>query len=722
MTATKKGLYRCLRCYKSFKHLKVLRMHEKQSAKCCSVKLTAVPIPNLQFPGFVINTKQNRDGFEEVSTVHDESMVGNENDNLLDGLVHDVIESTHNMETSEVEHEEFVLPPDCEVYLCVCTLDDKIYIQLEKLMRDLDAPQYAFDKVLEWASSATSQGFKFSKHHPKLLTFMGQLATQMKNVAPPLETTVALESDADYDDSRERNALERTLQENITVHHFDFMQTATDFLENREIFGDLNNLNVNADDPFLPYEPSILDSSMAGELYAKTWKDRDLEPGRDFVLPMSIYLDKSPVDKLGRFGVEPVLYTFLILKRHLRNNPDNWPVLGYVPDLEQKSSARKIQNRRGKKRVGCSLRNYHACLRVILKSLVDVQRQGGIEHFLRLGNKVRRVRLHFIVHCFIQDSKAADVLSGRIMGNKNAICISQFCFCPQRNCSNPTRRCRYIVQKDVDDLQLQSQSKDPQVEKCAKKLLCEKFYLHPVDNALKDVDYADNHLGYFSALPIDPMHAFLEGLLEYTIGAFFKPITKKGQAQIDAAIDELFLDLRSGEKWNFPRFKFQKGISNLTMVCADEWPGIAFNIVMLALTAEGRKILEKRFDVDEEDDGKDETAEDHSELRKIPLTDFIEVFECMLCFHAWYKQGSFWNVEDEDLKEKEEKKANKAIKKMIKMICDRVPRLEGNGYDLQKVHGLFDLVRQMKRLGPPSEFDTGVCESFHKNNVKLAAS
>ena len=91
-----------------------------------------------------------------------------------------------------------------------------------------------------------------------------------------------------------------------------------------------------------------------------------------------------------------------------------------------------------------------------------------------------------------------------------------------------------------------------------------------MDNALKDIDYADNHLGYFSALPIDPMHAFLEGVLEYTVGAFFKPITKKGKAQIDAAIDEMFLDLRSGEKWKFPRFKFQKGISNLTMVCADE--------------------------------------------------------------------------------------------------------------------------------------------------------
>ena len=53
-----------------------------------------------------------------------------------------------------------------------------------------------------------------------------------------------------------------------------------------------------------------------------------------------------------------------------------------------------------------------------------------------------------------------------------------------------------------------------------------------MDNALKDVGYADNHLGYFSALPIDPMHAFLEGVLEYTVGAFFKPITKKGKHKL----------------------------------------------------------------------------------------------------------------------------------------------------------------------------------------------
>eukprot|EP00978_Attheya_sp_CCMP212_P034207 scaffold142321_cov43-Attheya_sp.AAC.1 len=80
--------------------------------------------------------------------------------------------------------------------------------------------------------------------------------------------------------------------------------------------------------------------------------------------------------------------------------------MGYIPDLDQQSSSRKKTNYT-KKRQG--------------------RAKGGIDFMLRIGNQVKRVRLHIIVAFFIGDGKSGDMLCGRYGGYTSVWRISRAC-------------------------------------------------------------------------------------------------------------------------------------------------------------------------------------------------------------------------------------------------------------------------------------------------------
>eukprot|EP00978_Attheya_sp_CCMP212_P045551 scaffold350689_cov51-Attheya_sp.AAC.1 len=57
----------------------------------------------------------------------------------------------------------------------------------------------------------------------------------------------------------------------MTVHHFDFEQSVKFGLSKNEIFGHINNLVVNPDNPFGRFKPDNLDEICSGSWYQKTW-------------------------------------------------------------------------------------------------------------------------------------------------------------------------------------------------------------------------------------------------------------------------------------------------------------------------------------------------------------------------------------------------------------------------------------------------------------------
>jgi len=109
----------------------------------------------------------------------------------------------------------------------------------------------------------------------------------------------------------------------------------------------------------------LLDDVVDGEWYKRTFEEFKAIAGSEefLVLGVILYCDKTGTDVLG-----PLSFAFSCLIKKCRYCSQSWRVLGYIPDLEMKSSAYKTKLRLGlvgKDRPCC---NYHACLSRIVQS------------------------------------------------------------------------------------------------------------------------------------------------------------------------------------------------------------------------------------------------------------------------------------------------------------------------------------------------------------------
>jgi hypothetical protein len=108
------------------------------------------------------------------------------------------------------------------------------------------------------------------------------------------------------------------------------------------------------------------------------------------------------------------------------------------------------------------------------------------------------------------------------------------------------------------------------------------------------------------------------------------------------------------------RTNFSKGMTNLTMFTADKQAGIALTIFNPAQTDKGREAFEERFDDDdtpinqtpsadpymdiqllegniEDNSDSDDDIDEEAVHGHCTFSNFVEILEVLLSFHAWYK-------------------------------------------------------------------------------------
>jgi hypothetical protein len=207
----------------------------------------------------------------------------------------------------------------------------------------------------------------------------------------------------------------------------------------------------------------------------------------------------------------------------------------------------------------------------------------------------------------------------------------------------------------MEETYQKSLSSDGDTAKQAKTDL-QNLSQHSMDLATNLLSFGGAKYGIFSAHPVDLMHCFFEGIVKYAVCAFFKDIGPTKASGTDAAIDEMFGtgNLRSGEMQDFRiRIFFSKGISNLKQVTAGEWMGVVFCLVIVAMSEEGKTLMEDRFDNSEDDaDDVDETRATfyvgdgigsgiNESVGVVSTNDFIELLESFLAFYAWYKKDDY---------------------------------------------------------------------------------
>ena len=164
------------------------------------------------------------------------------------------------------------------------------------------------------------------------------------------------------------------------------------------------------------------------EWYQKTHA-KFVKEANDFLLPLIFYVDETGTNAFRRYPLEPLMFTFAILRKHMREKSSSWRHAGFVPKVGDYDTSVE------------GLQMYHDILAEILAELPDLQANPPIVE-LNLGGMKKRVRLILQVAFVMGDQKSQDKLCGRKNSNNGgAARIHRGCMCSFPHGSDSTSTC-----------------------------------------------------------------------------------------------------------------------------------------------------------------------------------------------------------------------------------------------------------------------------------------
>jgi hypothetical protein len=179
------------------------------------------------------------------------------------------------------------IPVDDPRFVKTFTATERSMMRIYDYCEFIGIQRKAQDELLEIIRQEIHNGLDLDKF-PSRETFISKLEKRV-HVPKPLRITVALENDSAFDLQYKRKT-----RDTVEVIAFDFKEQLLDLLSDTELFGNLDNLVINNDDPFGPYESSPFQLSEVhdGRWYHHTQIRCQLN-GNDFLLPIVFYVDKT---------------------------------------------------------------------------------------------------------------------------------------------------------------------------------------------------------------------------------------------------------------------------------------------------------------------------------------------------------------------------------------------------------------------------------------------
>jgi hypothetical protein len=112
-------------------------------------------------------------------------------------------------------------------------------------------------------------------------------------------------------------------------------------VSDRALFGNLDNLDVNVDDPYGKYlSPNgLLSPVNLGQWYNSAYHHKVKDPSKDLMMPIIFACNKTHLQKGGKASSWPLMFTTSILNQKTRNLPIAWRTLGDINDLSLLQSA-----------------------------------------------------------------------------------------------------------------------------------------------------------------------------------------------------------------------------------------------------------------------------------------------------------------------------------------------------------------------------------------------
>jgi hypothetical protein len=234
---------------------------------------------------------------------------------------------------------------------------------------------------------------------------------------------------------------------------------------------------------------------------------------------------------------------------------------------------------------------------------------------------------------------------------------------------------------------------------------------HAVENAFHSLDFGEDPndedcQGIHGGSPPEMLHLYQQGLYKYAMDGFISQLTVEQKRNLDQLIGRLsFFCSRQCDR-SFPRFRFPRGISNLSRFTASEQVGLAL-ISFLCVRMHDFERVPLMYNRGNKTYSLDKELFEN-------CTKFSKLFERMLIVEAWINQDNHSLVEVRDV-------APLKITKLMESFKSTLQRTTGNGLKIPKFHQLKHLPRYIQKYGSPNNFSTSRCESHHIDLSKKPA-
>jgi hypothetical protein len=588
-------------------------------------------------------------------------------------------------------------------------------LELFELLRTSGAPKYLFERIQKWSAN---HSVALSSSNPvSRKTFVNRMRTKTygPNFSKNLEPKVM--------------DLYLTHGSRIPVVYFSFRAVLASLLLNKCVMKD-ENLLLNPNDPFdsIP-EGTALSDLNSGWWHRETCKMFRLQPKKDILLPIVLFIDGSTIDSNQKMSVEPITFTLGIFKRSVRSKSESWRTIGYIEKLKHVLSEPIVRRANNSKN---RLQDKHTIIKFILKELIELQGpDSGFEWDLEIGGKVHRVNFKIAVQVIIGDCKGNDELCGRY-GNHSKL-TSGFC----RDCKvdyemsdNPYGICNWITPTDF-------------VEKTEKDL--NRMGFHDIDNALSLLNFGAGNRGVYGATPSEPLHAYKLGICKYIFEGFVSDHLPKSTLK---KMDKMLTALGSGSQRQsyqpFPKIcVVRDGITKIGTVTADEQFARIFCVYLSLNNPDIFKSLanDKRYEKPNNGDDDNLAPVSRGNMGIQDATKWFRLFEDTVLYHSWLyaeehdlndllaefnddSDCSFDNLSESS--ERDERHKNRSdndlhdndsdsmhcIRKYLADLKAVLNRSEGNQHKLVKFHQQLHNPRQVLKDGVLLNVDGGRCESI----------
>jgi len=215
--------------------------------------------------------------------------------------------------------------------------------------------------------------------------------------------------------------------------------------------------------------------------------------------------------------------------------------------------------------------------------------------------------LHYVkffpVAYVMGDGLSSNKMCGHFLGYSNVARLSRVCNVSYADSDNPKCNCQrlsmhWLQQKSNKALkpfglkQFSTNDNIPhpntikKLQQNVKKELS-KLSHHMHNSAFCKVWFGQNMNGITSATPTDLMHAYCHRILVYVIKILLAPLNNQEKSLLDSISVDMFWNLKSNQRNEYPRYMFTKGITNLTLLTALEWVGVAFLLSMITISSQG---------------------------------------------------------------------------------------------------------------------------------------